>query len=156
MKKADTLILESNEELQQVVCQLEEMAQTILREKQQMDWCQRREKEFAQFCTDYIEYQADIQIMERMKQDKLRLEDRKKQAIAWMETCIEHLKTAEAQKQELLRILEEQKISSSFRKRLKPMCIMCNPQLRSPAAHSFSNFIGHFSIKFSPIVNDIN
>ena len=109
IKKADTLILESNEELRQVVCQLEETAQTILREKQQIDWCQRREKEFAQFCTDYIEYQTDIQTVECMKQDKLRLEDRKKQAIAWMETCIERLKTIETQKQELLRILEEQR-----------------------------------------------
>ena len=111
IKKTDVLILQGNEEIQQLSQLLEELTQVILKEKQQIDWCKRREKDLEQFCMDYAEYQTDIQSAERMKQEKIRFEDRKKQAITLMETYRERLKTAEMQKQELLRLLEEQKQS---------------------------------------------
>lgn len=109
ISKMDNLILQGTEELQQLLLLLEQLAQTILKEKQQIDWCQRKEKELEQFCVDYAEYQKDIKTMEHIKQEKLRLEDRKKQAITLIETYAEHLKTEEIKKQELYHILEEQK-----------------------------------------------
>ncbi len=121
IKKIELLILQGNEEIQQLLQSLEELTQTILKEKQQIEWCKRREKEFQQFCMDYAEYQTDMQTVDRMKQEKIRLEDRKKQAIELMEQCIESLKTVETQKQQLLRLFEEQK--QSFAKYEQYQCL---------------------------------
>lgn len=102
------IILEG-EEVQRLTEEIQGLIQTIQKEKQDIEWCERREKDFEQFCSDYEKYQQDRQEMELNNREKKRCEENKAQAISMQEAYNEKLITLESEKQELSKLTKELK-----------------------------------------------
>ncbi len=102
-------VCEINEEILGLNRTLESLSETILKEKQDIDWCKRRETDFRQFSDSYREYQKHRKNVERDSQEKQRQEENKNQAVALQEKYIEELKSLEWKKQELVKTTNELK-----------------------------------------------
>ena len=90
-----------NEEILELGNLGENLIKTIQQEKQDIEWCKRRELDFERFCADYNNYQKERQEAEQSRQQQAGYEQEKEQAFSMQQQYAEELKSLEHEKQKL-------------------------------------------------------
>lgn len=100
-------IRKAQEERRELEQTIKELQQTIQKERQEIDWCKRRETDFGLFCKAYESYTEQRKEEERIAKEQTRVQEAKDRAAVQREALEEGLKTLEAEALELKRFGEE-------------------------------------------------
>lgn len=102
IQNLEKVILEITEEIQELSKAIEMLMNTIQKEKQEIEWCKRREADYERFCISYNDYQRQRKEVEQGIQEQKRYEKVKEQAIDMQQLYSERLKSLEHEKQKFL------------------------------------------------------
>lgn len=97
----DEQIIHDKEEINRMMQRKEELVQTILKEKQGIEWDQRRASDFEYFCKEYESYLAQHEDLDKSRREKTRCEENKKQTEELLDKYREQQRTLESRQREL-------------------------------------------------------
>ena len=101
ISEIDNQIIHDKEEMDRLEQKRSELVQIILKEKQCMEWNQRRASDFDYFCREYDSYLEKHDTLEKNRKEKTKYEDNKKQAQDLLEKYREQQRTLESRQREL-------------------------------------------------------
>ena len=101
ISEIDNQIIHGKEEMDRLEQKRSELVQIILKEKQCMEWNQRRASDFDYFCREYDLYLEKHDTLEKNRKEKTKYEDNKKQAQDLLEKYREQQRTLESRQREL-------------------------------------------------------
>ena len=101
-REIEQVLFKLNEEILELENQGERLIKTIQQEKQDIEWCKRRELDFERFCTNYSNYQKERQEVEQSRKKQADYEQEKEQAFSMQQQYAEALKSLEHEKQKLI------------------------------------------------------
>lgn len=101
VRNIEKVIFEINEEILESDKTIERLTNTIQKEKQDIEWCKRRESDFERFCISYSNYQKERQEAEQNRKDKIRCEKEKEQTVSVQQKYTEEKRSLEHDKQKL-------------------------------------------------------
>lgn len=101
LSNIEKIIFEISEEILELGNTIDRLTNAIQKEKQDIEWCKRRESDFERFCAGYRDYQKERQEAEQSHQEQIRYEGEKEQAVSMQQKYAERKKSLEHEKQKL-------------------------------------------------------
>lgn len=101
VRNIEKVIFEISEEILELGNTIDKLTNTIQKEKQDIEWCKRRETDFDRFCAGYSTYQKEWQEVKQSFHDQTRYEGEKEQAVSMQQQYAEGKKSLEHEKQKL-------------------------------------------------------
>lgn len=102
VEEIERVLFKLNEEILELGDRTEEIIKTIQQEKQEIEWCKRRELDFERFCVNYESYQKERREVEESCRKQKGYEQEKEQAISMQQQYTEVLQSLENEKQKLI------------------------------------------------------
>lgn len=101
LSNIEKIIVQIHEEILELGNTIDSLTNTVQKEKQDIEWCKRRESDFERFCAGYRDYQKERQEAEQSRQEQTRYEGEKEQAVSMQQQYAEGKKSLEHEKQKL-------------------------------------------------------
>lgn len=102
LSNIEKIIFEISEEILELGDAIDRLTNAIQKEKQDIEWCKRRESDFERFCAGYRDYQKERQEAEQSRQEQICYEGEKEQAVSMQQKYAERKKSLEHEKLKLV------------------------------------------------------
>ncbi len=102
LSNIEKIIFEISEEILELGDAIDRLTNAIQKEKQDIEWCKRRESDFERFCAGYRDYQKERQEAEQSRQEQICYEGEKEQAVSMQQKYAEGKKSLEHEKLKLV------------------------------------------------------